>query len=146
VAGPVDTPKLLLSPERWFALRGHCGLRRGKGAVALSPLAASFPRCASDRFSLAKPNTSCTIELSASLTVVFGFQSRALHMKTFVIAPLIIVSPTRVAAFAPQNTLVRTFARTGGAPGGRRRSVPGYERPDRGAPEIHAGVRQVPHP
>ena len=33
----------------------------------LSPLAASFLRCASDRFLLTKPNTSCTIEMPASL-------------------------------------------------------------------------------
>ena len=33
----------------------------------LSPLAASFLRCAPDRFLLTKPNTSCTIEMPASL-------------------------------------------------------------------------------
>ena len=33
----------------------------------LSPLAASFLRCASDRFLLTKPNTSCTIEAPAPL-------------------------------------------------------------------------------
>jgi hypothetical protein len=39
----------------------------------LSPLAASFLRCAPDRFLLTKPNTSCTIEVTASLrSEVFG--------------------------------------------------------------------------
>src|SRR5579862_9942655 len=33
----------------------------------LSPLAASFLHCAPDRFLLTKPNTSCTIEMPASL-------------------------------------------------------------------------------
>ena len=33
----------------------------------LSPLAAPFLRCAPDRFLLTKPNTSCTIEMPASL-------------------------------------------------------------------------------
>ncbi len=33
----------------------------------LSPLAASFLRCAPDKFLLTKPNTSCTIEVPASL-------------------------------------------------------------------------------
>jgi hypothetical protein len=69
------------------ALRGHCVLRRGKGLPPLSPhpfplLAASFLRCAPGRFLLTKPNTSCTIELPASLRsdgvrvhpgTVFGF-------------------------------------------------------------------------
>jgi len=47
-------------------------LRRGQGLAApfpapLIPLAASFLRYASDRFLLTKPNTSCRIEVPASL-------------------------------------------------------------------------------
>ena len=53
-------------------LREHCVLRRGQGLAApfpapLIPLAASFLRYASDRFLLTKPNTSCRIEVPASL-------------------------------------------------------------------------------
>ena len=39
----------------------------GPFPALLSPLAASFLRCAPDRFLLTKPNTSCTIEMPASL-------------------------------------------------------------------------------
>ena len=35
--------------------------------MPLSSLAALFLRCAPDKFSLTKPNTSCTIEMPASL-------------------------------------------------------------------------------
>jgi hypothetical protein len=55
------------------AIRGpcHCVLRRGQGLPPLSPvplssLAALFLRCALDKFSFTKPNTSCTIEMPAS--------------------------------------------------------------------------------
>jgi hypothetical protein len=58
--------------EALFALRGCCVLRQGQGLpplspAPLSPLAALFLRCAPDKFSLTKPNTSCTIEMPASL-------------------------------------------------------------------------------
>jgi hypothetical protein len=50
---------------------GHCVLRRGQGCRPFprTPFSASgiFLRCAPDRFLLTKPNTSCTIEMPASL-------------------------------------------------------------------------------
>src|SRR6266403_4079392 len=54
------------------ARSGRFSIEAGTRAAApfpapLSPLAASFLRCAPDRFLLTKPNTSCTIELPASL-------------------------------------------------------------------------------
>src|SRR5712671_7885536 len=68
----VGNRKLSSMSGALVALRGHCVLRRGQGLPApfpapLTPLATSFLRCASDRFLLTKPNTSCTIEMPASL-------------------------------------------------------------------------------
>jgi hypothetical protein len=63
---------------------GFIAEHRGKGLHAfphpLSPLAASFLRCASDRFLLTEPNTRCTIELPvATLRVVFGIIRNAVR-------------------------------------------------------------------
>ena len=58
-------------PERCRAPRLLCAEAGTRAAAPfpapLSPLAASFLRCAPDRFLLTKPNTSCTIEVPASL-------------------------------------------------------------------------------
>jgi hypothetical protein len=60
-----------LKPERLWRSGPLCA-EAGTGRAVLSPaplssLAALFLRCAPDKFSLAKPNTSCTIEMPASL-------------------------------------------------------------------------------
>src|ERR1700733_1782308 len=50
------------------SLRAEAGTRAAAPfPPPLSPLAALFLRCAPDKFSLTKPNTSCTIEMPASL-------------------------------------------------------------------------------
>jgi hypothetical protein len=69
--------QLAIVPHKRRSVEGSCyrALRppaasvlwRGQGLPPLSPLAALFLRCAPDRFSLTKPNTSGTIELPASL-------------------------------------------------------------------------------
>src|SRR5882724_11930858 len=57
-------------PERCPRSESLCA-EAGQGLppfpAPLSPLAASFLRCAPDKFLLTKPNTSCTIEVPASL-------------------------------------------------------------------------------
>ena len=67
--------------------RAEAGTRAAAPFPApLSPLAASFLRCTADRFLLTKPNTSCTIEMPASLRsdgvrvhpgMPFGFPSES---------------------------------------------------------------------
>ena len=55
-------------PERWSHSGSLCA-EVGTGRAVLSPFLAPalFLRCASDSFSLTKPNTSCKIEWPASL-------------------------------------------------------------------------------
>jgi len=54
-----------------LALRGLCVLRRGQGLPPLSPHPFlrfdALPRFAPEKYLLTKPNTSCTIEMPASL-------------------------------------------------------------------------------
>src|ERR1700688_3433668 len=62
-------------PERWSHSGSLCA-EVGTGRAVLSPFLAPalFPRCASDSFSLTKPNTSCKIEWPAlHAPRVFGF-------------------------------------------------------------------------
>ena len=73
--------------SRSGSLRAEAGTRAAAPFPApLSPLAASFLRFAPDRFLLTKPNTSCTIEVPASLRsdgvrdhpgMPFGFPSES---------------------------------------------------------------------
>ena len=86
------------------ALRGHCVLAGTRAAAPflepLSPLAALFLRCAPDRFPLTKPNTSCKIEMPASLRsegvrvypgMPFGFTSES----AFGFAGILTLAPAK---------------------------------------------------
>jgi hypothetical protein len=67
----VRSPQSLLSDPERCSRSGSLCAEAGQGLppfpAPLSPLVASFLRCARDRFLLTKPITSCTIEVPASL-------------------------------------------------------------------------------
>jgi hypothetical protein len=66
--GPVSRQTCFRSARAPGLLCAEAGTRAAAPFPApLSPLAALFLRCAPDKFSLTKPNTSCTIEMPAAL-------------------------------------------------------------------------------